>query len=323
MATNPNETQKVVDNTGKTVAYIDPRYIDNLNFSLNLFGDNLSELSRALNENFIRVAQGFYSDKPPINPIVGQSWLNKTDNITYKWMGENWVQTTLDTTYDSFMFVKYDVTDIKEFVLDEFVFNFTIKNIKLYNQDLNDVKFVIDPFDSRKIILKESNVTTLYIMVFHPNDTITNPFINRKIEIFTESGQTQFDIDSFLDGTNINSLSVSLNDTMLRNNEFFVQNNVLNIDGKIYRVRKDDRLSVWLHGGSLSSYYTNFKVHTSRRESFLKIPKFFKNIVSIEIIDVDDNVTINPIETIEYDDYFFFEFLDKKNVIANIYARII
>ena len=323
MAANPNETQKIVDNTGKTVAYINPDHIDSLNFSLDLFGENLSELSHALNENFIRVAQNFYGDTPPVKPLVGQHWLNKVDNITYRWMGDNWVQSTLDTTYDSFMFVKYDVVDIREFVLDEFVFNFTIKNIKLYNQNLNDVKFIIDPFDSRKIILKESNVTTLYIMVFHPNDRITNPFINRKVEIFTESGQTQYDIDSFLDGSNINTLSVALNGTMLRNNEFFVQNNVLNIDGKIYRVRKDDRLTVWLHGGSLSAYYSNFKVHTSRRESFLKIPKFFKNIVEIEIIDVDEKVTINPIETIEYDDYFYFEFLDKKNVIANIYARII
>lgn len=320
---NPNETQKIVDNTGKTVTYINPDYIDGLNFSLNLFGDNLSELSNALNENFIRISQNFYGENPPVKPMVGQHWVSKKDNNTYKWMGDNWVQTTLDTTYDSFMFVKYDVTDIKEFVLDEFVFNFTITNIKLFNQNLNDVKFIIDPFDSRKIILKESNVTTLYIMVFHPNDRITNPFINRKLEIFTKSGQTQFDIDSFLNGSNINTLSLVLNDTMLKNNEFFVQNNVLNIDGRIYRVRENDKLQVWLHGGSLSSYYTNLTVRTSRRESFLKVPKIFRNIVSIDIVDVDDKVNVNPIETIEYDDYLYFEFLDKKNIVATIHARII
>lgn len=318
-----NETQKIADVEGNTIAYINPDNINSDKFSLNLFGENITELSHSLNENFIKLAQNFYGDVQPHNPIIGQNWFNKEDNLTYKWMGENWVQIERDTTYDSFMFVKYDVSEIKEFVLDEFVFNFTINNIKLYNQDLNDVKFIIDPFDSRKIILKESNVNTLYILVFHPKDRITNPFINRKVDVFTESGQTQFDIDSFLDGTNVNTLSVALNGTMLKNNEFFVQNNILNIDGMIYRVKKDDVLTVWLYGGSLTGYYTNFKVHMSRSESFLNIPKFFKNIVDIEIVDVDDKVTVNPIKTIEYDDYYHFEFMDKKNVIANIYARII
>lgn len=316
-------TQKIFDIEGNTVTYIDPNYIESENFGLNLFGQNISDLSLALNENFIRLTQNFYGDTPPTNPIIGQDWFNKKDNITYKWMGENWVQVSRDTTYDSFMFVKYDVEDISEFVLDEFVFNFTIENIKLYDQNMVDVKFIIDSFDSRKIILKGSNVSTLYIIVFHPKDRISNPFVNTKTEIFTQSGQTQFDIDSFLDGSDVNTLSVALNDVMLKNNEFFVSNNVLNIDGMIYRVKNNDKLTVWLYGGSLTGYYTDFTVHTSRSESFLKIPKFFKKIEHIEIIDVDEKITINPIETIEYDDYFYFEFLDNKNVIANINVRII
>jgi hypothetical protein len=318
-----NDTQKIVDIVGNTVTHISPTIIDGSVFSLNLFGEDVSELSNALNENFIRVTQNFYGETQPETPVLGQTWFNSNDNLTYRWLGENWVQVDIDTTYDSFMFVKYDVAEITEFVLDEFVFNFTIKNIKLYNQDLNDVKFIIDPFDSRTIILKESNVSILYIMVFHPKDRITNPFINRKMEIFTESGQTQYDINAFLNGSNINTLSVALNGVMLKNNEFVVSNNVLAINGKIYRVKQNDKLTVWLHGGSLSAYYSNLKIHTSRRETFLNIPKFFKEIVNLELIDVDEKVTINPIETIEYDDYFHFEFLDKKNVIANIHARII
>lgn len=318
-----DNTQKIFDNDGNTVTYINPNYIDTDQFGLNLFGQNISDLSIALNENFIRLTQNFYSSTPPINPVIGQDWFNKDDNITYKWLGDNWVQMDKDVTYDSFMFVKYDVEDIQEFVLDEFVFNFTINNIKLYDQDFIDVKFIIDSFDSRKIILKGSNITTLYILVFHPKDRISNPFVNRKTEIFTQSGQTQFDIDSFLNGSDINTLSVALNGVMLKNNEFFVKNNVLNIDGMIYRVRTNDKLTVWLYGGSLTGYYTNFKIHTNRSESFLKIPKFFKNISTIEIIDIDEKITINPIETIEYDDYFYFEFLDKRNIIANVNARII
>lgn len=318
-----DETQKILDIEENTVTYINPNHIDYERFGLNLFGQNISELSISLNENFIRLTQNFYGETPPTNPVIGQDWFNKEDNLTYKWMGENWVQVNRDTTYDSFMFVKYDVEDISEFVLDEFVFNFTINNIKLYDQNMIDVKFIIDSFDSRKIILKNSNVTTLYILVFHPKDRISNPFINRRTEIFTQSGQTQFDIDSFLDGTDINTLSVALNDVMMKNNEFYVSNNILNIDGMVYRVRENDKLTVWLYGGSLTGYYTDFKIHTNRTESFLNIPKFFKSIEHIEIIDVDEKVTVNPIETIEYDDYFYFEFLDKKNVIANIKARII
>lgn len=323
MADNINNTQKVVDIQGETITYIHPDLIDNIRFSLNLFGENTSDLANALNENFIRLTQNFYSEIQPENPIIGQNWFNKADNITYKWLGENWVQMERDNTYDSFMYIMYDVASVKEFVLDEFVFNFTINNIKLYDQNMNDVKFIIDPFDSRKIILKQSNVTTLYILVFHPKDRITNPFINRKMEIFTESGQTQYDIDSFLNGSDLNTLSVALNGTMLKNNEFFVANNILNIDGMIYRVRKDDKLSIWLYGGSLTGYYSNLTIHTNKRNGFLRIPNFFKNIVDLEIIDVDAKTTVNPIEVIEYDDYINFEFLDIKNIKAKVHVRII
>lgn len=323
MASNANETQKVFDTIGKTVANINPQYIDDMKTSLHLFGDNLSELSRALNENFIRVTQDFYGDNPPIAPFVGQKWLNKKDNITYKWMGSNWVQTGMDVAYDSFMYVKYDLGDTKEFVLDQMVFNFNIKNIKIYDQDFNNVRFIIDPFDAKKIILKDNNITSAYILVFHPYDRITNPIINKRVEIFAESGQTQYVIDTFVDGTNINTLSVALNGTMLKNNEFVINNDVLSIDGRIYRVKKNDVLTIWSYGGSLTGYFSDFKVTTSGRASSLKIPKFFKNIVSMEIIDTDEKVTINPIEVIDYDDYLDFQFLDKKNVIANLHVRII
>lgn len=316
-------TQKIVDSQNNLITYIQPDIINENNFSLNLFGEQTTDLYKALNNNFIKLVQNFYGDEQPINPIIGQNWLNKQDNILYKWYGNNWVQSERDNIYDAFMYVMYDIGNTKEFVLDEFVFNFTINNIKLYDQNMQDVKFIIDAFDSRKIILKQSNIDTLYIMVFHPKDRITNPYINRKIEIYTESGQTQFDISAFLNENNLNTLSVSLNDIMLNNNEFYVVNNTLNIDGMIYRVRKDDKLSIWLYGGSLSGYYSNLFIHTNKRSNFLRIPHFFKNIVNIDIIDVDSKTNINPIEVLEFDDYINFEFLDLKNIKAKIYIRII
>ena len=316
-------TQKIVDSQNNIITYIQPDIINENNFSLNLFGEQTTDLYKALNNNFIKLVQNFYGEEQPINPIIGQNWLNKQDNILYKWYGNNWVQSERDNIYDAFMYVMYDIGNTKEFVLDEFVFNFTINNIKLYDQNMQDVKFIIDVFDSRKIILKQSNIDTLYIMVFHPKDRITNPYINRKIEIYTESGQTQFDISAFLNENNLNTLSVSLNDIMLNNNEFYVVNNTLNIDGMIYRVRKDDKLSIWLYGGSLSGYYSNLFIHTNKRSNFLRIPQFFKNIVNIDIIDVDSKTNINPIEVLEFDDYINFEFLDLKNIKAKIYIRII
>ncbi len=316
-------TQKIVDSQNNLITYIQPDIINENNFSLNLFGEQTTDLYKALNNNFIKLVQNFYGDEQPINPIIGQNWLNKQDNILYKWYGNNWVQSERDNIYDAFMYVMYDIGNTKEFVLDEFVFNFTINNIKLYDQNIQDVKFIIDAFDSRKIILKQSNIDTLYIMVFHPKDRITNPYINRKIEIYTESGQTQFDISAFLNENNLNTLSVSLNDIMLNNNEFYVVNNTLNIDGMIYRVRKDDKLSIWLYGGSLSGYYSNLFIHTNKRSNFLRIPQFFKSIVNIDIIDVDSKTNINPIEVLEFDDYINFEFLDLKNIKAKIYIRII
>lgn len=322
MAGNPNNTQKIVDTQGKTITYIQPQEIDFDNFSLNLFGEKTSDLAKTLNENFIRLTQNFYGNEQPINPIDGQNWFSKSDNITYKWLKDNWIQIDRDTTYDSFMYVMYDVVG-KEFVLDSFVFNFTMNNIKLYDQNMGDVKFIIDPYDSKKIILKQSNVTTLYILVFHPKDRITNPFINKKIEIFTTSGQTQFDIESFINGSNINTLSVSLNGTMLKNNEFYVVNNILNIDGMIYRVKKNDKLSIWLYGGSITGYYSNFNITTNRMTDSLRVPNFFKNIVDLSIVDVDSKTTINPLSVNVLDDYIDFEFLDKKNINANLYIRII
>ena len=316
-------TQKIVDSQNNLITYIQPDIINENNFSLNLFGEHTTDLYKALNNNFIKLVQNFYGEEQPINPTIGQNWLNKQDNILYKWYGNNWVQSERDNIYDAFMYVMYDIGNTKEFVLDEFVFNFTINNIKLYDQNMQDVKFIIDAFDSRKIILKQSNINTLYIMVFHPKDRITNPYINRKIEIYTESGQTQFDISAFLNENNLNTLSVSLNDIMLNNNEFYVVNNTLNIDGMIYRVRKDDKLSIWLYGGSLSGYYSNLFIHTNKRSNFLRIPQFFKNIVNIDIIDVDSKTNINPIEVLEFDDYINFEFLDLKNIKAKIHIRII
>lgn len=323
MGNEINETQVVTDINQDTIGYIDPSIISENKMAINLFGADVSELSVPLNENFIRVIQNFYGDEAPYNPMVGQMWFNQNDKLTYRWMGENWVQLERDNTFDSFMYVMYDIGDTTEFVLDEFVFNFTIENIKLYNQEMRDVKFVIDPFDSRKIILKESNITTLYILVFHPEDRISNPFKNRKVEIFTESGQTQFDIESFLDGSDINTLSVSLNDVMMKNNEFSVSNNILTIDGMVYRVRENDKLTIWKHGGSLSSYFTTFHVTVNSRQSFIRIPKFFKSIMTFEIVDLDANMVINPIEVNELDDYFHFEFLDKKNIKINSRLRII
>lgn len=324
MADKINETQAITDINQNTIGYIDPTIISENKLAVNLFGEDISEMATALNENFIRMMQTFYGEEPPLNPLVGQMWFNKTDNITYRFMGENWVQMDRDDTFDSFMYVMYDLTDDDtEFVLDEFVFNFTIENIKLYNQDIRDVKFVIDPFDSRKIILKESNITTLYILVFHPQDRITNPFKNRKVEIFTQSGQTQFDIESFINGSDINTLTVSLNGVMLKNNEFSVTNNILTINGMVYRVRQDDKLTVWLHGGSLSSYYSNFHITVNKRKEFFRLPKFFKDVLNIEILNLDDDTIINPIEVTEFDDYYHFELLDKRLIKVDAKLRII
>ncbi|HIP33695.1 MAG TPA: hypothetical protein EYG89_02955, partial [Bacteroidia bacterium] len=208
-----NETQPIIDTEEELITYINPDIINNTKISLNLFGVDVSELSVSLNENFIRLTQSFYGSNSPINPLIGQQWFNKNNLITYRWLGENWVQVDRDITFDCFLYVKFDITE-NEFIIDESVFNFTIENIVLFNQDMQNIKFIIDPFDSNKIILKESGVTTLYILVFHPKDRISNPFINKKVELFTKSGQTQFDIGIFHDGTNINTLSVDLNGVM-------------------------------------------------------------------------------------------------------------
>lgn len=323
MPTNTNETQIVTDVSDKTIAYIDPTIINQNKIAIDLIGEDISEMATTINDNFIKLMQTFYGESAPINPLDGQMWFNKNDNITYRYLNDSWNQVERDNTYDSFMYVMYDIEDVTEFVLDEFVFNFTIENIKLYNQEMRDVKFIIDPFDSRKIILKETNVTTLYILVFHPKDRITNPYKNRRVEYFTESNQTQFDIETFLNGSNVNTLTVDLNGVRLKNDEFSVSNNVVTIDGMIYRVRPNDKLTVWTHGGSLSSYYSNLHITVNARKDFLRLPKIFKDLDNIEIINKDDDTAINPIAIGEFDDYYHFEFLDRRLITANVKLRII
>lgn len=322
MADNINDTQKIVDIEGNTIANVNPTIIETTKLPINIIGEDVSELANPINENFIKTTQNFFGAEAPNNPLIGQIWFNKNDMCTYRWLGDNWVQVDRDSTFDCFLYIKHDITET-EFVIDEAVFNFTIDNIKLYNQDMQDIKFVIDPFDSKKIILKEMNVTSLYIMVFHPKDRITNPFINKKVEIFTESGQTQFDIESFLTGTDINTLSVDLNGVMMKNNEFSVTNNILTIDGMIYRVRLNDKLTVWRHGGSHEAYYSNLHVVSDSRKDFLRIPKFFKSVMNLELFDEDNKIIVNPIEVTELDDYYHFEFLDKKLISTDVKIRII
>ena len=322
MPTNQNETQSVQDLDGDTITYINPSLISTEKMSFNLFGQNTSDLATSLNENFIGIVQSFYGEVAPLNPLKGQEWLNATDNLKYIWGGENWVQNTPNVVFDSFLFIKEDITET-EFVIDESVFNFTIENIKLFNQEMKDIKFIIDPFDSKKIILKETNVTTLYILIFHPKDQITNPIINKKTELYATSGQTQFDIENFLVGTNINTLSVAINDVMIKNNEFSIVNNILTIDGMIYRVKNNDVITAWKHGGSLNAYYSTLHVSVDKRKDSITIPNFFKSIQTIELVDMDTKTIVNPINVEETEEYFKFELLDEKLISSTVKIRLI
>lgn len=317
-----NETQPVFALDGSTITYIDPSIISTDKVAFNLLGQDTSDLAVVLNENFISLAQSFYGQTPPINPLIGQQWLNESDDLRYVWKGNNWVQTTPDVSFDCFLYIKYNI-QVNEFVIDDTVFNFTINNIKLYNQDMKDIKFIIDPFDSKKIILKETNVTTLYIMVFHPKDRIANPFLNKKTEMYATSGQTQYDIENFLIGTDISTLSISLNEVMLKSNEFSVVNNILTLDGMVYRIKENDKITIWRNGGSLSAYYSTLHIETDARVNFLRIPKFFKSISHIELVDIDTNTIINPINLDEEVDYYHFDFLDTKLVASTTKIRII
>jgi len=317
-----NETQPVFALDGSTITYIDPSVVSTDKVSFNLLGQDTSDIAVVLNENFISLAQSFYGTTPPTNPLIGQQWLNATDDLRYVWRGNNWSQTSPDVSFDCFLYIKYDI-QVTEFVIDDTVFNFTINNIKLYNQDMKDIKFIIDPFDSKKIILKETNVTTLYIMVFHPKDRIANPFLNKKTEMYATSGQTQYDIENVLIGTDVSTLSISLNEVMLKNNEFSVVNNILTLDGMVYRIKENDKITIWRNGGSLSAYYSTLHIETDTRVDFLRIPKFFKSLANIELIDVDTKTVINPVNLDEEAEYYHFDFLDDKLVSSTAKIRII
>lgn len=239
----------------------------------------------------------------------------------YQWDSKNWIQfSRVDYAHDSFMFVRHNTELVTEFVLDEFVFNFTLTNLLIFDQNMNAIKFIIDQFDSRKVILRDKGSHSLYMVVFHPKDIISNPNINKKVDIIATSGQTQFDVKTIIGDIALNTLSLTINDVLVKNNEFYIHNGIVNLNGMVYRVRNGDKVTIWQHGGSIGNYYGKLKLHMSGVSDILRIPKFFKHIETIEFHDTHHRTSISPMDTTTTEKYIEFEFLGSRNLAVE--ARI-
>jgi hypothetical protein len=73
----------------------------------------------------------------------------------------------------------------------------------------------------------------------------------------------------------------------------------------------------------LTSYYTTLHIKTDNRVDYLRLPKFFKSITQIDLIDIDTKTTVNPINSDEQETYFHFDFLDNKLISSEVKIRII
>jgi len=312
--------QPIYDLNGKKILYINPDSIYTDSF-VNFFGENTNDIARYLNENNIKIIQNFYSDTPPSPPLFRMKWLNKTNNKFYEYNGYNWQQIEKDKIFDVFMY-KLDYKN--ELYLPNNIFNLGFNNLKIFDDEFNELIYSIDTFDNKKIILRYDNVNSVYVVLFHPNDIISNFNYNEKIEFIAESGQTQFDINSLkIDQENVYNISVVVNGIVLKNDEFFVENGILNIDGRIYNLSKGDVVKVYKNGASFEDYYTNIQFYFENEVNKFKLFKFFSNIEEIEIMDVTNKQTIEPLNITEFTDYYEIELITNRLIKVKIKVRVI
>lgn len=311
--------EKIFDRTNSTYLELDSNSTND-DTEITFIGSSISDLSNILNKNFTNLLQNFYGSVPPVKAFIGQKWIDE-QFIEYFWDGFNWRQSSDEFVYSSQLFCIDELTS-SEFVFDQTIFNYTIDNLILFDSEMEDIKFSIDSFDSKKIILKQSVNAPIYIAVYHPKDKISNPRINKKITFITESGQTQFDIETIMDGTNINTLSVVLNGYILKNSEFSIFNNVLTINGMIYRIKKNDILEIFSKGASLKNYYGSINIFFIGESDKVRInKKLFQSIESISFYNGNDG--INPIDLIETDNYFEYAFLKKYSLKCDLVVKYI
>ena len=312
--------QPIFDLNGKKVLYIDPNTVYTDSF-INFFGENTISIANFLNENNIKLVQNFYSDVPPEPALFRMRWLNKVNDKFYEYNGYNWQQIEKDKISDVFMYrLKYK----DELYLPNSIFNLGFNNLKIFDDEFNELLYSIDTFDNKKILMKYENISDVYIVLFHPNDIISNFKYNEKIEFIAESGQTQFDITSLkVEQDNVYNISVVINDIVLKYDEFYVENGILNINGRYYNLSKGDNVKVYKNGGSFEDYYTNIKFYFENEVKKFKIFKFFNNIEEMKIKDVINKQIIEPVNIIEFTDYFEVEIFTDRLIEANIKVRVI
>lgn len=63
---------------------------DQTHTSLTLIGKDLPNYGTFLNENFVYLVENFAGTISPSNPLVGQLWWDKTNNILRVWSGSSW-----------------------------------------------------------------------------------------------------------------------------------------------------------------------------------------------------------------------------------------
>jgi hypothetical protein len=320
MEKNMELIQPIFDLDGKKILYIDPNTVYTDSF-INFFGENTISIANFLNENNIKLVQNFYSDVPPEPALFRMKWLNKVNNKFYEYNGYNWQQIEKDKVSDVFMY-RLEYKD--ELYLPNSIFNLGFNNLKLFDDEFNELLYSIDTYDNRKIILKYENVSNVYAVLFHPNDIISNFNYNEKVEFVAESGQTQFDITTLkVEQDNVYNISVVINDVVLKYDEFYVENGILNINGRYYNLSKGDIVKVYKNGGSFEDYHTNIKFYFETEVKKFKIYKFFNRIEEIKIVDVINKQIIEPIDIVEYSDYFEVEIFSDRLIKADIKVRVI
>ena len=58
--------------------------IDNTTTNLTLIGKNYQGFGELVNENFVKLLENFASTTQPTNPMTGQLWYDKQDQLSYK-----------------------------------------------------------------------------------------------------------------------------------------------------------------------------------------------------------------------------------------------
>jgi len=235
------------------------------------FDETETELYEKINNALKALLTNSKNPTPPTSLETGQWWFDTMKNEMNMLLETNeWLVLNKQIIEDVFVFrLNCDRGELDEFILHNNFLNLTMENVVVFDEDFNELSFIIDSFNSHFIHLDQKTKSILTVMVFHPDDIINNPLKNKCVEITTASGQTQFQLTP----QSLNKYSsVWLNELPLLNTDYELNNDVLTLNGLKFQVTNDTKLFIMKNGFNPR---VRFHIKSEIPETSISIPNYF------------------------------------------------